>query len=190
MDRAESDLMKLTAQEKVFAKALSNDPNAAKKKQIDDLEKDLAGLDRNLQALSVGLIPADKLPLALHDVLQSVGNLKLVGMETIEPSRLQLEHAEVAVEKNLDSDEGKGEKDDNKGDEDNVDDESIGVFKHAVVVELEGRYFDVIHYLAALEKLQWKFYWQAIDYEVFQYPKAKVLIEVYTLSTEQGVLGV
>ncbi len=180
MDSAEQELQKLTAQETVLAKALTNDPNAVKKKEINQLEKKLVDLEKNLQTLSAGLIPAGALPEALHDVLQSVGSLKLLGMQTLAPSKLQLVRAE--------QDTGKDDEDDEALAEDDVD--NVGVFKHSVVVALEGKYFDVVSYLSALESLPWKFYWESIDYEVDQYPKARVLIEVYTLSTDEGVLGV
>lgn len=189
---AESEIKKLSTMEMVLTKALSNDPNAQKKKEIDRLEKHLDDLEQNLQALSVGLIPADELTLALHDVLHSLGGLKLIGMETLAPTQLKLhstdesvlvggevgDTADNSIEKNVDLGES------------GSDIEQVGVFKHSVVVELEGKYFDVVNYLSALESLPWKIYWQGIDYEVLNYPKAKVLIEVYTLSTEEGVLGV
>ncbi|MFL0802092.1 MAG: hypothetical protein K6L81_00095 [Agarilytica sp.] len=181
MDSAEQELKKLTAQETVLAKALTNDPNAVKKKEINQLEKKLIDLEKNLQTLSAGLIPAGALPEALHDVLRNVGSLKLLGMQTLAPSKLQLVRAE----------QEETETDEEKGDdlaEDDVD--NVGVFKHSVVVALEGKYFDVVSYLSALENLPWKFYWESIDYEVDKYPRARVLIEVYTLSTDEGVLGV
>lgn len=193
MDKAQQDLKKLSAQELVLAKALTNDPNAVKKKEIDRLEQELKGLEKNLQALSVGLIPADELPLALHDVLESVGDLKLVGMETLAPSRLQLNQAEQEaplVDEQTEGAEGEEVAENADVAAEELEDETVGIFKHSVVVELEGQYFDVVAYLSALENLKWKFYWQGIDYEVEHYPKAKVVIEVYTLSTEQGVLGV
>ncbi len=191
LEVAESEIKKLSTMEMVLTKALSNDPNAQKKKEIDRLGKHLDDLEENLQALSVGLIPADELTLALHDVLHSLGSLKLVGMETLAPTQLRLSGAGEAL---LDGTEEDGGSDDIDGnvelDESGKVIEQVGVFKHSVVVALEGKYFDVVNYLRALESLPWKIYWQGIDYEVLTYPKAKVLIEVYTLSTEEGVLGV
>lgn len=181
----EKDMKTLSALETVLAKGITNDPNAQKKKEIERLEKKLSELEQSLQALSVGLIPAEELPLALHDVLQSIGSLKLVGMETLAPSRLQLQSTELFTTA---TDQTSGEGREKALEADEI--EHVGVFKHSVIVALEGQYFDVVSYLRALESLPWKIYWHSIDYEVLQYPKAKVLIEVYTLSTEEGVLGV
>ncbi len=191
MKTAQEELGKLTAQERVFAQALTNDPNANKKAQIDQLEKKLDTLEQSLQTLSVGLIPADKLPDALHEVLRSVGNLKLLGMETRAAARLQLQHEIVGEAAEEPSDDNKEKAADKKvADVAEAEEDKVGVFKHAVVVSLEGSYFDVVAYLKALESLEWKVYWQGIDYRVDGYPKAQVTIEVYTLSTEEGLLGV
>eukprot|EP01026_Neomeris_dumetosa_P059520 TRINITY_DN55625_c0_g1_i1.p1 TRINITY_DN55625_c0_g1~~TRINITY_DN55625_c0_g1_i1.p1 ORF type:complete len:310 (-),score=26.99 TRINITY_DN55625_c0_g1_i1:45-974(-) len=191
MKVADQEIKKLSTQELVLAEALSNDPNAVKKREIDRLEKKLQELDKNLQELAVGLIPADKLPDALYDVLQSVGSLKLVGMETLAASRLQL--IEDAPEENLEDNpvpNEEGEVPELLVDDVEEEEEKVGVFKHSVVVAIEGKYFDVVSYLNALENLEWKIYWESVDYQVTEYPKARVLIEVYTLSTEEGVLGV
>lgn len=188
LEAAEKEIKKLSTMEMVLTKALSNDPNAKKKKEIDRLEKKLENLDENLQTLSVGLIQADELTLALHDVLHSLGSLKLIGMETLAPTRLRLHRTDEMILTEGESGDGGGEN--LELDESGKVVEEVGVFKHSVVVALEGKYFDVVSYLTALESLPWKIYWQGIDYEVLTYPKAKVLIEVYTLSTEEGVLGV
>ncbi len=198
MKNAQDQLEKLSAQERVFAQALTNDPNAAKKRQIDQLEKKLDSLEENLQTLSVGLIPANKLPDALHQVLRSVGSLTLLGMETRAPARLQLQQGNVEQLASVESEEAGEDAGADSSDVsdkkmppvDDTKEDNVGVFKHAVVVSLEGNYFDVVNYLKALESLEWKVYWQSIDYRVNKYPKAQVTIEVYTLSTEEGLLGV
>ncbi len=189
---AEQQMKKVSAQERVLAQALSNDPNAPKKREIEDLEARLAQIDSDLQTLATGLIAADMLPQALHDVLQTMGSLSLLGMETLAPSRLNLAPAALIEPAQVNGDDELPEQVGEivaAGEQDRVGDD-IGVFKHSVIVSLEGQYFDVIAYLRALEQLSWKIYWHAIDYQVQQYPTARVSIEVYTLSTEEGVLGV
>ncbi len=62
-----------------------------------------------------------------------------------------------------------------------------GVYKHGVVLRLTGGFVEVLEYLKVLENLPWKFYWEAIDYRVQEYPSAEVEINVYTLSTAEGL---
>ena len=176
LDGIESDMTTLSAQEDVLVKALSNDPLAAKRREIMRLERELNVLDQDLEALSVGLVSAKKLTQILHDVLDATQSLEFVGMKTLEPSKLELARAEIKPE--ADEDEGSLEVV-----------ESVGIFKHSVVVEIRGNYFDIVDYLNRLESLEWRFYWQEIDYSVDKYPKANAVIEVYTLSTEKGAIG-
>ncbi|MFL0808798.1 MAG: hypothetical protein K6L76_00135 [Agarilytica sp.] len=189
MKSVQKELKNLQTQELVLAQALMNDPNASKKKQIRQLLAKLETLEKDLQELSVGLISAEKLPQALHDVLKNMGTLKLNGMQTQQPSRLHLQTSEEVATETLDEEEKAATQIDGDSEKE-LDTERVGVFKHSVIVQLEGNYFDVVNYLEALESLPWKIYWQGIDYEVKKFPKAKVTLEVYTLSTEEGLLGV
>ena len=175
------EMTQLTSQEQVLVKALTSDPHAAKRREAEQLVLDLARIDKDLEKLSVGLVSANKLPEILYDVLLATNKLRLVGMKTLDPIRLQLTSVEevISEEDDLESD---------SAEQDVVED--VAVYKHVVIVEIEGRYFDVVNYLQLLETLPWKFYWESVDYEVESHPDAKVLLEVYTLSTEKGAIGV
>ena len=184
MEAASKNIETLSAEEKVFVNALGSDPNAARKREIIRLEHQLSELDKELEALSVGLIQADKLPQILHDVLYSSGSLKLIGMKTRPVEKLSFAEPVTAEEQIR-----KSRKDDIEV-EVETNEKMVSVYKHAVTISLEGSYFNVMNYLAELEKLPWKIYWEFLDYRVDKYPKAIVMLQVYTLSTEQGVLGV
>ena len=62
-----------------------------------------------------------------------------------------------------------------------------GLYKHAVSVKLSGDFFSVINYLKALEKLNWNFYWEELNYSVHHYP-AEVELKVYTLSSKEAAI--
>jgi len=64
------------------------------------------------------------------------------------------------------------------------------VYKHGVVIQFSGTYRSTVHYLQSLESLPWKFYWDGLAYEVRDYPKALITINVFTLSLEKGWIGV
>ncbi|USH02760.1 type 4a pilus biogenesis protein PilO [Grimontia kaedaensis] len=70
-----------------------------------------------------------------------------------------------------------------------TDTEDAGYYIHPVEITLEGRYFDIVDYLSALEALPVKYYWQSVDYSVKEYPKAEVTIEVYTLGESAVFIG-
>jgi len=73
---------------------------------------------------------------------------------------------------------------------DNSERESVGVYKHSTSLKIKGGYFQVLEYVRRLENLTWRFYWDRMSYSVSTYPQAEIEIRVYTLSAEEGLLGV
>ncbi len=173
---AKLELTKLTAEEKILAQALTNDPTAEKRREIVRLEKQLAKLEADLRQVSVGLISADELPEVLYDVLRSSSRVKFIGMTTHPAKSLPFPSSS---QQNVEKKQDESEEDDN-----------VGVYQHSVTIEIEGTYFDVVDYLSRLEALSWRFYWELLDYQVSSYPNAKITLQVYTLSTEEGLLSV
>lgn len=71
-----------------------------------------------------------------------------------------------------------------------LDSESIGIFMHPLEIQLQGRYLDILNYLTALEKMDWKVFWDQVKLEVMEYPNVKVQIKVHTFSLKDGWLSV
>lgn len=191
-DNANRELQKLTAQEQVLVKALTNDPNAAKRREMHRLEEQLHGIDVQLEQMSVGLIPASDLPVVLRDVLRESSSLELLGLESLQPEKLELAQKPVTDDAR---DQAVAAAQNQNSSSENVDarlreERVIGVYKHGVRLTLAGDYFSVLAYLQRLEDLPWRLYWDTLEYEVRQYPRARVTLEVYTLSTGKGALGV
>ncbi|WP_045860573.1 hypothetical protein [Teredinibacter purpureus] len=198
-EEANRELKVLSAQEQVLVNSLSSDPNAPKRREILRLEGLLENANIELQEMSVGLLSADQLSQVLYDVLRESNRLQLMGMRAIAPKKLQLAESRTVETVELEEVEFLEEELAQRSvrqltstvDEARLAEERIvGVYKHAVRVSLRGDYFAVIDYLQQLEQLPWKLYWDFIEYEVKSYPNAEVSLEVYTLSTDKGVLGV
>jgi MSHA biogenesis protein MshJ len=155
--------------------SLLNDPDKQKKAQITQLQTDISGLENHLQSVSQNLIKADQLPQALQEVLEKTAQLKLLEVKTLPAKELQL--VSVTTPTNAPPVAASEET-------------SAGVFQHVVELRVSGSYSQVVQFLEALEQLPWRFYWQSLDYEVEHYPNAEVILRVYTLSSEEGLLGV
>lgn len=56
------------------------------------------------------------------------------------------------------------------------------IYKHGIILELRGSYVSTLQYLRTLEKLPWKFYWEAMRFEIEEYPVARISIIINTLS--------
>jgi MSHA biogenesis protein MshJ len=66
----------------------------------------------------------------------------------------------------------------------------VWIYRHPLRLEFEGAYFDVLAYLAELERGPWEFGWRQLNYQVREYPVAEVTLEIETLSREKSSIGV
>jgi MSHA biogenesis protein MshJ len=181
-NKANTELSKTSAQEKVFAKALSDNPNAAVQRELVQLQDELIRLDNELRELSVGLVAPENLPLILRDVIRHEPKLQLLAMTTLAPEPVALSTS--VTESSAEETESEIE----QAQSENLI-QSAQVYRHSVQLLVRGRYFDIAKYLQDLEAQEWKFYWSELDYKVENYPHAEVLIEVYTLSSGEGGFG-
>jgi len=160
-------------------KALLNDPDRIKEEQAKQLQADINEVDAKLQNASQGLVKADQLTQVLQDVLLKTSKLTLLEVATLPVHELQVETVVGDVYKLND-----------RGGKKIQDRRNLGVFEHVVQLRVTGSYFQVVQFLTALEALPWRFYWQRLDYAVVEYPNAEIILRVYTLSSEEGLLGV
>jgi MSHA biogenesis protein MshJ len=59
------------------------------------------------------------------------------------------------------------------------------LFRHGVEMTVKGSYFDLLQYLADLEKLPAGFLWGPAELLVEQYPEVKLTVQVYTVSPQR-----
>ena len=64
------------------------------------------------------------------------------------------------------------------------------VFRHTVEISVKGSYFDLLDYLAALERMPQRVFWDGFELNVAQYPQAVLKLSIYTLSPEKSWLTV
>jgi len=145
------------------------------------LKQELAVLDERLSSLSQGLVAATDLPLLLQDVLSKSSGLHLVSVQTLAVEPLPLVGA---------SSESETAPPASSAQTDLSEKEPAGVYKHSASLKIKGGYFQVLEYVRRLESLTWRFYWDRLSYSVSTYPQAEIEIRVYTLSAEEGLLGV
>ena len=135
--------------------ALLLDPNQPVREQQQQLTQQLVQLDAQLKDQTLDLIPAERMPGLLEQMLASSGRLRLISLTSLPPKPL------------LD------------------DPEQNLLFQHGIQLRLQGSYFDIFQYLRALEGLPEHFYWRRLNYQVEQYPQASIELELYTLSSSK-----
>lgn len=142
--------------------------NKLKQDPDKDIDDELKKLMEKSQDLSLelskqvdSLLSPGQMAYLLQEVLKNNKGLKLVSLES-QPAKPVLKDA------------------DNSG---------VNYYIHPVRIELTGTYFQIKDYLQALETMTVKYYWSRFQYQVEEYPKARLVLEVYTLGTRQEFIG-
>ncbi|MCA1799201.1 MAG: hypothetical protein LC632_07000 [Xanthomonadaceae bacterium] len=142
------------------ATAQSVDPEAVARRQLAETRMLVAELDARLRNATRELVPPSEMATLLETMLTRVGNLQLVGMETLPSQAITVEGSDT------------------------------GYFRHGLQVDVRGGYLDALTYLRALEQLRWQFLWESVELTVRDHPNSDIRITVYTLGERAGVIGV
>lgn len=140
-------------------------------RDLERAQRRLTAAEQQLSRTNSALINADQLTLVLQEMLAESSALTLLELVTLP----------VQVER-LDEQLGSTSKP--------TANTGVQVYRHTVLLTVRGRYFEILDLLDKLESKPWRFYWQSLRYEVQHYPDANVQIRVYSLSAEEGLLGV
>lgn len=137
------------------------DPNHDNKAMLVSINAKLNALKQQLNEGGKQFVPAKQMAQVLDDMLKKNDELKLLNLETLAVTTL----LEFKTQ------------------------QPSWVYRHGLSITVEGRYFDILHYLEGLESLPWRFDWESIEYQVKEYPLAEATIKIYTLSFEESWLG-
>lgn len=165
------ELTRVREQQVLILERASRDPNAQVTKDIGVIRTALASLDEHLQQMTVGLIDPAKMASILEDVLTRETDLKLIRVEALLPR--PLDEPEQPGKKVVKRSQYK----------------LPGVYQHAMQIEFQGTYLSTLNYMRELEKLSQQFYWGSVDFEIEDYPNARVTITVNTLSLNEAWIG-
>lgn len=169
--RLEAARADLTALGERSARALAvkrADPDHGSRDERDRLQAQLAQLDAELARRGDQLVSPEQMVGALRALLAEQRGLTLERLE------LQAPVSALAAEP----------------DAARALPEAIPLYKHVVEMEWRGGYFDSLRYLRAVERLGWALYWESLDYEVETHPEARVRLRLFTLSEQEGWIGV
>lgn len=140
--------------------SLLTSPTGATQQERARLESELTRLNEAIGTRTGELIGPEEMTRVLEEVLSKNTRLRLVEVQSLPPEPL---FEDVA---------------------------GGNVYRHGVAITVEGRYLDTLDYLRALEALPWHFYWDSLDLHTVDYPRNRTTLVVYTLSMEEGLLGV
>jgi MSHA biogenesis protein MshJ len=163
--REETRLMEVQVQGVLSAGAQG--AHLAKQKKLAALQENLKNMDASLQQVTTGLVPPKEMARLVEQMLLKNRGLQVIKLESL-PAVPLLENAGKSGGKTADG----------------------TVYKHGMRIEFKGGYMDTLRYLRSLEAMPWKVFWGQVALSAEKYPDSRVNLLIYTLSTDQGWIGI
>lgn len=152
------------------------DPDSFIRERLEALVNEQSQVQGGIESLAGNLVSPNRMTQMLTSVLDNQGGLTLIKVENISPEALTDPMAPPAT---LAEQAGSVL-------------QSVGfrVFRHGLVLEFQGDYFSTLRYLLYLESMEESFFWDSIEFKQEVWPDARVRLELHTLSSEEGFIGV
>lgn len=155
---------------------LAADPNIPYRSSLLAASATREEMLQRIDNSTAGLISPDRMRSVLERLLRAQPGLKLMGMQSFtEPVSLP-PSPDAAKTKN----------------QPEAETPLPVLYRHGLVLELEGGYFDLVRYLQAVQQSGWRLNWDSLDYQVGEAGprRAKITLKLFTLSRKAGWVGV
>ncbi|MHB1333357.1 MAG: type II secretion system protein GspM [Sulfuriferula sp.] len=178
LTQEKSNAMQTQIQELV--KTWNADPDVALRARLTQLQAQSEQTGKTLEDIQSGLVPPQRMPVLLQDILRHNRSLHLVSLKTLPVTSLGEPETKSAGKVAGEAEKPPQVK---PGSVENL------VYKHGVEITVEGSYLDLLRYLSEIEALPWHMFWGKADLDVDQYPKETLTLRLYTLSMDKAWLA-
>jgi len=149
------------------------DPNERNREKLKQLREELAQVDRQLELRQKQFVSPQEMAVMLEHMVEKNRKLQLLSLHNLPGASLAVPGSGPAAAGAPARPAGTRE-----------------LFRHTVELSLKGSYFDLLDYLAALERLPQQVFWEGIELNVEEYPQSVLKLTVYTLSPNKSWLTV
>jgi len=174
-----NQIVAATAQKAELERALKTDPDIAVRARIAEKRKQIAEIDTQLAGLQRTLVPPQTMGAVLQQLVDRDHRVRIVRLQNLAPAPLieregqtGAKPAAAAAAASASAQAG-----------------GRHVYKHGVQVVVEGSYLDLLAYVARLEQQPWQVYWGKTVMSA-DYPKVRIELTLYTLSLDKAWLVV
>jgi MSHA biogenesis protein MshJ len=158
-------------------RAFEVDPDLAARKRLRELRLEPQQLSDELRDMEQSMVAPGKMVPLLESILKANGQLQLVSMKSLARSPL----SEMLVSAAPDAVTVPGAAVTSVP----VPNAANLIYRHGIEITVQGRYLELLSYLAALDAMPAKLYWGKADLTVDAYPTSRLTFTVYTLSLDQ-----
>lgn len=155
-------------------KSQLEDPDAAGRRQLAELQARLGAIDAQIGKLDDKLVPPQRMGQVLQAVLARHRGLTLVGLRSLAPEPLLALPAQD--KRGVDGKPGEARQE--------------NIYRHGLEVRLAGNYADLLGYVTELERTPQRLLWGGMALSVTAYPRSELTLTVYTLSRDRDWLAV
>lgn len=175
----------LEAERLLAVQQQSADPDAANRARLQQLSERLRKMHGTLLELQKGLVPPARMASMLEDILRRNGKLKLVALDTLPPvNLLDPKPAEPAPVTPAPAPAVPAPAQGSPGE--TAPTTTAAIYKHGVVLTLQGNYLDMLRYMADLEATPWQLYWGSAKMNVGEdRQQATLTLILHTLSLDK-----
>lgn len=163
--RISNEIVQLHAEETVVIQKSTVDPDREVRKLIAQLDQAIKNIDRQLEEKLIHLLSPQQVPMLLQKLLKEQQSLKLIKMENLRPEQMM-----SALGDGLPT--------------------PLGIYSHALTMDLEGEYLKLLQYLQALEQMEQQVFWDMLTIDAEEFPAVKIRLQIHTLSLTEDWIGV
>lgn len=163
-----TDVEDLQAKMAALTKSMNEDPDAENRQLLNSYLEENTELDKALARTSVQIISPQEMSALLEQLLKSQPGLEFVSLKNkaATPEFIESPDELEAAVNNVNT-----------------------IYRHSVVLQMEGGFHNALSYLKKLEQLPWRLFWHDVEIETSGYPNALITLEVYTLGFREGLIG-
>ena len=177
IDKKQTEIETLGLQFQILNESKQKDPNLENRQRKDQLITELEQTRNEILESTQNLIAPKMMPEILRSMLAKTEGLKLVKLNGLGKTPI--------IDKEKDPDDAGSKTDDS-----DKDDEYDSAYKHGMKIVFEGNFLTTLDYIKKLESLEWKFFWDSIEFKVETYPRSTSSITLYTLSLDENWIGI
>jgi len=170
----EDETKAIQAQVQTLVRPNAPDQDAINRERVKSLREQTAQLDRQFEQQQKQFVAPEKMAAMLENMIGKNRKLQLISLRNLPGTGLSPgAGAPTGAAGGPARPNGARE-----------------VFRHTVELSVGGSYFDLLDYLAALERMPQRVFWDGFELSVAQYPQSVLKLTIYTLSPEKSWLTV
>ncbi len=169
----EDETKAIQAQIQALARPAQQDQDELNRERLKSLREQMTQLDRQFEQQQLQFVAPERMVAMIENLIVKNRKLQLISLRNLPSAGLSPGAGAASAAGGQPRATGERQ-----------------VFRHTVELSLKGSYFDLLDYLAALEGMPQRVFWDGFELSVAEYPQSVLKLTIYTLSPEKSWLTV